>query len=300
MELLARADVAMYHAKRAGQHSYQMYAEGMTARDNTGEPALEDDLRRAIEQGQLRVQYQPIVELRDGTLAGFEALVRWHHPVRGFMPPLTFIPLAEATGLIVPIGAWVLEEACRQVQAWRAGTPGGRGLRLSVNLSPRQLLDEALIDTVLNILDRTGMRPGDLTLEVTESALVDYEASVPRLEMLHKHGIRVALDDFGTGYSSLRYLTRLPVNVLKLDRCFVAELNGTPEGSVLAEAVVRLGHSLHLDTVAEGIESAEQAAELGALGYRWGQGYHYSRPRDPQDIEAMLDAAGADAPVLPC
>jgi diguanylate cyclase (GGDEF)-like protein/PAS domain S-box-containing protein len=299
MELLSRASVAMHHAKRAGQHGYQVYAEGMSDRDATGEPTLEDDLRLAAERGQLRVQYQPVVTLERGEMIGCEALVRWEHPVRGWMPPQTFIPLAEATGLIVPIGAWVLEEACRQVGAWRRRTPGARQLAVSVNLSPRQLTDEALIDTVLDILDRTGFPPEHLVLEVTESALVDYEASAPRLETFNKHGIRVALDDFGTGYSSLRYLTRLPVNVLKLDQCFVAELNGTPEGSALAEAVVRLGQSLHLSTVAEGIENAAQAAELTRLGYACGQGYYYSRPMHPQDVDRLLDDAGDQPPVLP-
>ncbi|HKT04667.1 MAG TPA: EAL domain-containing protein [Rugosimonospora sp.] len=299
MELLARADTAMYHAKRGGSGGYQVYAAGMSERVPTGEPTLEDDLRLAAERGELRLQYQPVVALDSGRLVGVEALVRWEHPTRGWMPPSTFIPLAEATGLIVPIGAWVLEEACRRVDGWHRRCPGSRKMTLSVNLSPRQLTDEALIDTVLDVLDRTGYDPANLVLEVTESALVDYEASVPRLETLNKHGIRVALDDFGTGYSSLRYLTRLPVNVLKLDQCFVAELNGTPEGSALAEAVVRLGQSLHLETVAEGIEHAEQATELVGLGYGLGQGYHFSRPLHPDDIEALLAGAGGQLPVLP-
>jgi diguanylate cyclase (GGDEF)-like protein/PAS domain S-box-containing protein len=285
--LLTRADVAMYAVKRQRTNSWQLYMDGLRHRDDD-DGALEDDLRRAITNGELRVQYQPIVTLRTGELIGVEALVRWQHPTRGWLPPDRFIPLAEETGLIVPLGIWVLEEACRQLAEWQQRLGPDRPVRLGVNVSPRQLGRDSLVDDVERILRRTGLDPSHLVLEVTESAMIDDALAIPRLHRLSAAGVRIALDDFGTGYSSLKYLTQLPVDILKLDRCFVAELNGTPEGSAVAQAVSRLSQILHLDTVAEGIESAEQANELALLGYPNGQGYHFARPLDAAGIEAII------------
>jgi EAL domain-containing protein (putative c-di-GMP-specific phosphodiesterase class I) len=280
----------MYHAKRQHNGGWQLYADDMVD-DAAGTAALEVDLHRAVRGHQLRLQYQPIVALDTGLLIGVEALVRWRHPTRGWLAPNSFVPMAERQGVIGELGRWVLSSACAQVQRWQEGLTDGRRLSVSVNLSPRQLTREPLADWVLGMLDRTGFDPAALVLEITEGALVD-EASVPQLSTLAKHGIRIALDDFGTGYSSLRYLTRLPVDILKLDRCFVAELNGTKEGAAVAEAVIRLSDSLRLDTVAEGIENAAQAVELAALGFRVGQGYHFGRPLDPERIGCLIRAGG--------
>jgi EAL domain-containing protein (putative c-di-GMP-specific phosphodiesterase class I) len=247
-----------------------------------------NDLRRATLDGQLRLQYQPIVDIGNGTVLGFEALVRWQHPTRGLLPPGAFVPLAEQTGLIDLVGAWVLRHACQQMRDWRRAHPGLSRLSLSVNVAPRQLEESSLVTVVEDALRETGFDPHDLVLEVTESALVRDQSAVPQLTALNELGVRIALDDFGTGYSSLRYLTRLPVDTLKLDRNFVAELNGTKQGSAVAESVIRLGQALHLDVVAEGIEQPAQAAELALLGCRAGQGYLYAPPLSPSEVDTLL------------
>ncbi|GAB7052518.1 putative bifunctional diguanylate cyclase/phosphodiesterase [Catenuloplanes indicus] len=286
-----RADMAMYQAKRRGGHRYERWTEGFEDLAAT-ESVLAGELGGAVGSGQLRVFYQPIVTLATGEPVAVEALVRWHHPERGLIPPDRFIPLAEQTGAIEKIGLFVLEEAARQVVAWQR-LPGRAHLRAGVNLSPRQLASPGLVDQVSAILARTGLSPHDLVLELTESAVADDGVCVTRLEELRRLGIRIALDDFGTGYSSLRYLTRLPVDILKLDRCFVSELNGEPEGSAVAEAVIRLSQVLHLDTVAEGIETAAQATELTLLGCRTGQGYHYARPMPAAELEELIHTSPA-------
>jgi diguanylate cyclase (GGDEF)-like protein len=297
-DLLHHADVALYLAKRRRDSPWHLYAQSMEE-ERQQATALEADLRRAVRGGQLRLQYQPIVTLDRGELVGVEALVRWAHPQRGLLPPLVFIPLAEETGLIGELTAWVLEQACRQVGSWQRRLAPGQRLQLNVNLSPRQLGQPTLIDGVLDTLRRTGFDPGDLVLEVTETALVDSESGVPTLTALSEHGIRIALDDFGTGYSSLRYLAQLPVDVLKVDRCFVETLNGTVKGSAVTQAVIRLGQILRLDTVAEGIESQAQADELTLHGCRTGQGYHFARPLDPATLDLMIDEFGHRFPTLP-
>ncbi|GAA3239979.1 bifunctional diguanylate cyclase/phosphodiesterase [Dactylosporangium siamense] len=284
-DLLHRADLAMYAAKRhPTQHWVRYSPEVADARSDT----FAAELAAAAERGQLRVLYQPIVDLLTGDLVAVEALVRWQHPTRGLLGPDAFIPLAERSGDIHGIGAWVLREACRQVGAWQADLPADRSLHLSVNLSPLQLERPELAGSVLEILDATGFDPHGLVVEITESALVDDRSAVPHLEALRARGVRVALDDFGTGYSSLRYLTQLPVDILKLDRCFVAELNGDPARAAVAEAVIRLSQILRMDTVAEGIEDAAQATELTLLGYRTAQGYHFARPQPAAEIERLL------------
>ncbi|GAA3300586.1 bifunctional diguanylate cyclase/phosphodiesterase [Dactylosporangium vinaceum] len=293
-ELPHRADIAMYAAKRSGTLGWVMYsAEAVEA--ERAAAALAEDLAAAVPEGQLRLLYQPIVALATGDLVAAESLVRWQHPRLGLLGPDRFIPAAERTGLINEIGAWVLGEACRQVGQWQAMLPPGRSMYVSVNLSPVQLEQPDLAAAVLAVLDRTGYDPRNLVLEITESALVDDRSAVPQLEELRRHGVRIALDDFGTGYSSLRYLTRLPVDILKLDRCFVNELNGEREGAAVAEAVIRLSQILHMDTVAEGIEHEAQATELTLLGYRNAQGYFYARPLPPADLEARLPRVGSAA-----
>jgi diguanylate cyclase (GGDEF)-like protein/PAS domain S-box-containing protein len=297
-DLLHQADIAMYAAKRRQTHSFQLYVDGLADPAEDAVP-LEEELQRAVRDGQLRLQYQPIVSLDSGDVTGVEALVRWAHPTRGLLGPQEFIPLAEETGVIGELGEWVLEQACRQVSQWQQRMPPSRRFGLSVNLSPRQLAQAELVDRVTAILDRTGFDPADLVLEITESALVDDVAAIPQLTALSECGIRIALDDFGSGLSSLRYLARIPVNILKIDRCYVAELNGSPTASAVAEAVVRLAQILHLDTVAEGIEDEAQATELTLLGCRTGQGYHYARPMDPEDIGALLDSTDPGRRTLP-
>jgi diguanylate cyclase len=242
-ELLRQADAAMYLAKSQKINGWRTYADCLDS--SVAKPQITpEDLQRALSRQELRLQYQPIVALRTGELLGVEALVRWQHPTLGYLNPQEFIPLAEASGLIDPLGVWVLRAACTQVHQWRQSSNGDRPLSLSVNISPRQLDDSTLPERVLRILAETGLQPTDLILEVTENALVNDAAAIPVLTQLHERGIRIALYDFGTGYSSLRYLTNLPVDILKLDQCFVAELDGTPEGSAVAGAVIRLSQAL--------------------------------------------------------
>ena len=278
-DLLRNADTAMYHAKRDGS-GWRSYVDGMHD-PSTPTSTLEDDLREAVRGGRLRLVYQPVVSLITGEVTEVEALVRWEHPAQGLLLPESFLRLAEQSGLMPEIGEWVLTEACTQVRNWPS-------VRLSVNVSPRQLDASDSVDRLLAILTRTGFDPGHLTLEVTETACVDAPELVARLAELREHGVRMALDDFGTGHSSLRHLTRLPVDVLKLDHCFVSELDGTQAGSAVAEAVIRLGRILELDTVAEGVETAAQAAELTLLGCRAAQGYLYAAPLDATRMDELL------------
>ncbi len=298
-ELMQRADLAMYAAKRAGTAGWRLYDSSLTETSTLDSPALAEDLRRAAGAGQLRLCYQPIVTLDSGELTGVEALVRWQHPRLGLLLPVAFIELAERTGAIGGIGAWVLEESCRQVAGWQRHLPAGRQLQLNVNLSPRQLDDPELVGKVREILDRTGLAPASLVLEVTEGARVDDGVACRQLAALRAEGIRIALDDFGTGYSSLRRLTRLPVDVLKIDRCFITELGSMTGNSAVAEAVVRLCQVLQVDTVAEGIEGVAQADALTQLGCKTGQGYHFGHPMSADQVTALLDGAVRAWPTLP-
>jgi diguanylate cyclase (GGDEF)-like protein/PAS domain S-box-containing protein len=295
--LLRHADLAKRDAKRQRIDGWRSYSDALR-NDHGDAGATAEELRTAIVSGQLSLQYQPIVAIDSGELRGVEALVRWQHPSLGYLGPGAFIPLAEASGFIVALGEWVLEEACTQVRRWQQQTPATGQLYLSVNLSPRQLEQHHLVATVRGILTRTGFDPHNLVLEVTENALVNHASAVPVLAELNGHGIRIALDDFGTGYSSLRYLTSLPVDILKIDRCFVSELDGTSKGSAVPQAVIRLGHALHLDIIAEGIETAAQAQELTLLGCPLAQGYHFAKPLDSQRLTQLLDEARNSVPTL--
>ena len=287
-ELLHRADMAMYRAKRRGLHHFEVYG---VAPDEVEEEAaqLSAELRHATERGQLFLLYQPIVSLHDGRMHGVEALVRWQHPTRGVVPPLDFIPLAEEIGVIEEIGAWVLENACAQVADWRRRLVPDQDLHLSVNLSPQQMRNPHIVEEFEEILQRTGFEPQSLVLELTEGQLVGHnDEIVAKLVALRRAGVRIAIDDFGTGYSSLAYLTRLPIDILKIDRCFIAEMSRGSESSAVAEAIIRLSQVLHLETVAEGIETASQAASVQQMGCPLGQGYHFARPLDADAIEARL------------
>jgi diguanylate cyclase (GGDEF)-like protein len=305
-ELLRHADVAMYAAKEAGKGRSAVFAPDMDSAI-IGQLRMKAELARAVEQGELTVFYQPTVDLASGRLAGVEALVRWQHPERGLVPPLEFIPLAEQTGLVVPIGRFVLREACRQVNAWHAAHPGRPPMTVSVNLSARELQEPDLIASVRDALDASGLDPAHLVLEITESVLVvDLPTTVGTLHELRALGLRLAVDDFGTGYSSLAYLENLPVDVLKIDKSFVdrigepatagpdaAQAGGTDaRRPVMVSAISQLGHALHLQLVAEGIEQPEQLETLRALGCQYGQGYHFSRPLPAEALGELLDRPG--------
>ena len=290
-ELQRRADVAMYHAKRAGTHRLAVHDASMTDR-RAADAALSEDVAVALERGELHLVYQPIVDLADGRPIAAETLLRWQHPRLGPIPPDRFIPVAERNGAINAIGLWVLDQACRQAVTWDARY-------VSVNVSPRQLREPTIVQDILATLARTTLPPERLVLEVTESAIVDENAGIPALRALHSYGIKIAIDDFGTGYSSLRYLTRMPVDILKIDRAFVSELNGTPEGAAVTEAVIRLSQVLHLATIAEGIETPEQAAELRALGCTRGQGYLFAAPLGAEEMTARFAAAPDGQPARP-
>ena len=289
-ELLLRdADVAMYRAKDAGRDRYEVFDETMLA-DATERLSVENDLRRGIGQGQLRLYYQPIVHLDTGAIAGFEALVRWQHPVRGLLPPLEFITTAEQTGLIVPLGRYVLAEACQQAATWAGMHSSGEQLRISVNVSAKQLVQPGWSDEVAQVLAESGLAPRQLVLEITESVLMDdADATAVRLEELRRLGVRIAIDDFGTGYSSLGYLRRLPVDILKIDKSFIDGVAEGPHESALARAVVKLASTLRLEAVAEGISSRKQLLQLRRLRCPYGQGFYFSRPEPAASIPDLLD-----------
>jgi diguanylate cyclase (GGDEF)-like protein len=291
-ELLREAEIAMVRAKSDATMRHTLFEPSMS--DQTIERVnLENDLRSAIERGQLRLHYQPIVTLDDGFIVGFEALVRWQHPTRGLVPPMAFIPMAEETGLIIPIGRWVLEQACRQAVRWRR-TGGARGRPMpfvSVNLSARQFVQADLVEDVAAVLETTGLEPNALELEITESVVMDQsEAGVRALSSLRELGVRLVLDDFGTGYSSLSYLKHLPLDTIKIDRSFVAGLDGVADRSIV-DAVIALAHGLGIGVVAEGIETPSQAERLRELGCDLGQGYLFARPVPAASTAALLRAS---------
>jgi EAL domain-containing protein (putative c-di-GMP-specific phosphodiesterase class I) len=261
---------------------------------------LENDLRRAIANGELRVHYQPIVTVASAHVTEMEALVRWQHPTRGLLPPASFISIAEQIGLIVPLGKWVLEEACRQMAAWHAEVLTIPPMSLSVNLSPKEFLSPNLVEEVARILRATGLPPGCLKLEITEGVVMrDVESTITTLWRLKELGIRIAIDDFGTGYSSLGYLKRLPVDVLKIDRSFVSGLGHNPEDAAIVRAIIAMAKSLSLAVTGEGVESEEQANLLKAWGCDRGQGYYYGKPLDGAAAAALVRAADPAEAVNP-
>jgi diguanylate cyclase (GGDEF)-like protein len=288
--ILRNADVAMYRAKGNGRARYENFDPEMHAR-TISRLEMRAELKRALEHEEFVLHYQPIVDLETDRLVSVEAVIRWKHPTRGMIYPLEFITVAEETGQIVEIGAWVIDEACRQLRHWRSQEPGARDLRLNVNLSPRQLRDPTTADRVAAAIWRNGINPECLVLEITESAaLADEheEQTAERLNQLKNLGIKLALDDFGTGYSSLARLGRLPVDSIKIDKSFVDGLLHGPEDSALARAVLKLGGTLGLETTAEGIETTGQLATLRSLGCVNGQGFYLSRPIDADQVPALL------------
>jgi diguanylate cyclase (GGDEF)-like protein/PAS domain S-box-containing protein len=285
-ELLRNADVAMYMAKRDSKGSYRVFEP--TMHEQVVERLeLQAQLQRALEFEQLEIYYQPVVNLSTRTDYGVEALLRWMHPERGMIPPLSFIPLAEETGLIIPIGRWVLEQACRQAADLHQRSNNERLLTVSVNLSVKQLQSETIVDDVRNALVSSGLPPSSLVLEITESVMMaDTDLAVARLHELKELGILLAMDDFGTGYSSLSYLSRFPVDILKMDRAFLTKEH---EDSGLAGAIIAMGNSLNLEVVAEGIEFPEQIGSLRDLGCELGQGFFFAKPMSRDDLFEYLD-----------
>jgi EAL domain-containing protein (putative c-di-GMP-specific phosphodiesterase class I) len=288
-ELLRDADLALYAAKAEGKDRYVLFDAGLYA-DAEGRVELELDLAGALREGQLFVLYQPIFDLRGRQVIGAEALVRWRHPERGVVGPDVFIPLAEEIGLIVPIGRWVLEQACRQAAAWSAQ---GHPLAVSVNVSAHQLGRRSFADDVRRALADCGLDPSLLTLEITETTLMrDVTGASDRLREIRQLGVQIAIDDFGTGYASLSNLQRMPVDVLKVDRSFVAALSEGGRGRELLEAILGVGQALSLVVVAEGIELRSQMLTLEEMGCEMAQGFLMGRPTSPEEIEGILAANG--------
>jgi diguanylate cyclase (GGDEF)-like protein len=286
-DILRDADIAMYRAKENGKARYELFDHGMHARA-VSRLQLESDLRQAIEQKEFCVYYQPIISLQTGRLAGFEALVRWNHPRRGLVAPADFIPVAEETGLIVPIGQWVLNEACAQVRQWQIDSPSHRSLSLSVNLSARQVAQPDLLQRIKDALETSKLNPHCLKLEITESVVMENaEAAAQMFKQLRSLGVQLSIDDFGTGYSSLSYLHRFPLNYLKIDRSFVMRLT-TDNDNAIVRTISTLARNLGMEVIAEGIETEEQFQQLKMLGCEYGQGYLFSRPVGNDGVEHLL------------
>ncbi|WP_306397694.1 bifunctional diguanylate cyclase/phosphodiesterase [Telluria beijingensis] len=286
--LVKHAEIAMYRAKSGGRNGVQFYAPHMNAQA-FDRLALESALRHALQDEQFELHFQPQVDLASGMVVGNEALIRWRHPLLGVVRPDRFIALAEETGLIVPIGAWVLQAACRQNRRWQRAGLGP--LRIAVNLSARQFAEPDLVDTVARVLGETGLPPASLEIELTESMMMaDADAAIHTMECLKRMGVKLSIDDFGTGYSSLQYLKRLPVDVLKIDRSFVHDIVGNPDGAALVDAIISLAHGLRMQVIAEGVETIEQLDYLRGCGCDEVQGHVFSRPQPATRVEALLRA----------
>jgi diguanylate cyclase (GGDEF)-like protein len=284
-ELLRDADIALYRAKGKGRDCYAVFEAAMQS-DALDRLELKSDLDSALAKGQFFLLYQPIFDLDSVRIRGVEALIRWRHPTRGVIPPDDFIPVLEDSGMIVDVGQWVLQEACAQAAEWHRL---GHRTTMSVNVSMRQLETDILVDHVILALSESGLAPAFLTVEVTESTLMrDAAATVSRLRQLKDIGVMIAIDDFGTGYSSLAYLRQFPVDVLKIDRSFVSEMDGSSDSGALIHTLVELGRSLGLVTLAEGIEETSQLEILRNEQCDSGQGFIFSRPVEPAAIEALL------------
>jgi diguanylate cyclase (GGDEF)-like protein/PAS domain S-box-containing protein len=287
-EILRNADTAMYRAKDRGRACYELFEKGMNARA-VELLQLETDLRRALTRNEFRLHYQPIISIDTWRISGFEALLRWQHPEHGIISPLTFIPLAEETGLIIPIGQWVLREACRQVREWQAQFPSDPPLSISVNLSGKQFLQADLIERIDEILIETGLQASSLEIEITESAIIEnIDSATLMLRQLKALGIRLSLDDFGTGYSSLSYLHRFPIDTIKIDRSFVSRMN-SPKNSEIVQTIVTLAANLGLRVIAEGVETREQIIQLTGLNCDLVQGYLLSKPIDGEAMRDLIE-----------
>ena len=284
--LIKNADTAMYQAKENGRQGYQFFKPAMNVRA-VERQSIEEGLRRALERDEFVLHYQPKVDLITGAITGAEALVRWMHPTRGLVPPAQFIPIAEDSGMILPIGNWVLREACTQAKAWQdAGLPV---TTMAVNVSAMQLRDENFLEDLFTILRETGLDPRSLELELTESVLMKQaDSAAAILQILRERGVQVAVDDFGTGYSSLSYLRRFPIDALKIDQSFVSHITVAGDDTSIVTAVISMARSLKLRVVAEGVETSEQLAFLREYECDEAQGYLFSRPVPPQQFARLL------------
>jgi EAL domain-containing protein (putative c-di-GMP-specific phosphodiesterase class I) len=284
-DILKNADMAMYKAKREGRGRYQFYIAELN-KIIQQRTAIERDLRTALAKDQLRLHYQPQLDLSTGQVVGVEALLRWQHPERGDISPVEFIPVAESTGLIMPIGEWVLRTACQQARAWQdAGLPP---VRVAINLSAVQFRHKNLHETITQALSDSRLDPCWLEVELTESLIMkDVRTTIETLQNLHELGVQISIDDFGTGYSSLSYLTRFPINKIKLDKSFVRDVD-KKDGAAIAHTVITLGHSLNMKVMAEGVETLEQLRFLRKHACNEVQGYYFGRPMPASAIERML------------
>jgi EAL domain-containing protein (putative c-di-GMP-specific phosphodiesterase class I) len=281
----------MYCAKQRGGNTFQCFAEQMKAFSHE-RLQLESELRQALALGQFELYYQPKVDLTTGRIGSVEALIRWHHPTQGMLLPDKFIPLAEQTGLILPIGQWVLHEACRQARVWQLS--GSSRLRVAVNLSAVQFRQAGLLDTIRSALGAHHLPPSLLEIELTEtSVMTNAESSVDILEQLSRMGVVISMDDFGTGYSSMSYLRRFPIDKLKIDSSFITGLGADAESAYIVQAIISLAHSLKMKVIAEGVETAEQVDHLKRLGCDQCQGYLFASPSTAAAVEAMVREANA-------
>jgi predicted signal transduction protein with EAL and GGDEF domain len=287
-DVLRDADIAMYRAKALGKNRYEIFDPAM--RDRIMERLkLENELRRALDRRELDVFYQPIVSLKTGRIIGLESLVRWHHPERGLVLPGEFIPLAEETGLIIPLDRYVLREACRQMHEWHAQMPTEPPLTVSVNMSGRQFTQPDLIESIELILKDTSLEPPSLNVEITESTIMeDHEYTTNVLSKLQALGVQVQIDDFGVGYSSLSYLARFPLNALKVDRTFIKLMTEDSNYLKIVQAIVMMTHGLGMGVIAEGVETEKQLTQLNALGCEYVQGYLLAVPLDSQKVKELL------------
>jgi EAL domain-containing protein (putative c-di-GMP-specific phosphodiesterase class I) len=284
--LIQCADTAMYHAKEKGRNNSQFFKDEMNFHAAERQ-IITGDLRHALARGEFALEYQPKVNLVSGAITGVEALIRWHHPSRGILPPLQFIQVAEDCGLIVQIGQWALRAACVQAQTWLAA--GLKFGTMAVNISAVEFRNDRFFDGVCSILKSTGLEPRYLELELTETAVMrNFEATSVVLKSLSAMGIRIAVDDFGTGYSNLSYLKRFPINTLKLDKSFVHDIPQSANNATIVRSVIHMGQSLHLRVVAEGVENAQQLKFLQAYDCAEGQGYYFSKPVDSRECQALI------------
>jgi diguanylate cyclase (GGDEF)-like protein len=288
-ELLQKADLALYRAKMDGRNTFRFFEPGMDAQMQERR-AIEVDLRNALAANQFELYYQPLVTMESGRITGFEALLRWHHPQRGLVPPGDFIPLAEEVGLVVPIGEWVLQQACREAASW----PGN--VHVAVNLSPAQFRSRNLLPAITLALANSGLDPSRLELEITESVLLyENQSTLTTLSQIKALGVRIAMDDFGTGYSSLSYLRSFPFDKIKIDRSFIRDLANSEDCVAIVRAVTSLGASLGMKTIAEGVETVEQMERLRLEGCEEVQGFLISPPRPVSELGPMLDELRNDA-----
>lgn len=286
--IIRHADTAMYYAKRDGKHRYQPYDAALHT-ETLRRQKLERDLEQALEHDEFMLCYQPVVELATGEIVGSEALIRWQHPDLGLISPGQFIPIAEQTGMVVPLGRWVIEAVSRQVEAWRTAGVSNTRLRLSVNVSAKQLQEARLVAEIKAVLEACDLPEGTLILEITEGTMLEgSETALAALAALRAEGVRVAIDDFGTGYSNLGYLRDLPVDIVKLDQTFLDNFSAESRSGAVIAGIIALTERLGIDVIAEGVETPDQAAQLQALGCKYGQGYHFSRPVPAADMKEIL------------